>query len=72
MAQIPSTWIAPESSVNSLWKNSWAPTRCRASLKSEHYEAITGADTLALALLELHLNILHITAARCPPNTIDR
>ena len=44
----------------------------RASLKSEHYEAITGGDTLALALLELHLNILHITAVRCPPNTIDR
>jgi hypothetical protein len=44
----------------------------RASLKSEHYEAITGGDTLALALLELHLNILHITAVRCPANTIDR
>jgi hypothetical protein len=44
----------------------------RASLKSEHYETITGADTLALALIELHLNILHITAVRCPPNTIDR
>jgi len=44
----------------------------RASLKSEHYESITGADTLALALVELHLNILHITAVRCPPNTIDR
>jgi hypothetical protein len=44
----------------------------RASLKSEHYESITGADTLMLALLELHLNVLHITAVRCPPNTIDR
>jgi hypothetical protein len=44
----------------------------RASLKSGHYESITGADTLALALVELHLNILHITAVRCPPNTIDR
>jgi hypothetical protein len=44
----------------------------RASLKSDHYESRTGADTLALALLELHLHVLHITAARCPPNTIDR
>ena len=44
----------------------------RASLKSEHYETLTGADTLALALLELHLDVLHITAARCPSNTIDR
>lgn len=31
-----------------------------------------GSDTLALALVELHLHILHITAVRCPPNTIDR
>ncbi|MGI8604727.1 MAG: hypothetical protein ACR2OZ_17290 [Verrucomicrobiales bacterium] len=44
----------------------------KASLKSDHYETITGADTLALALVELHLNILAITAVRCPPNTIDR
>jgi hypothetical protein len=44
----------------------------RASFKSQHYESITGADTLMLSLLELHLNVLHITAVRCPPNTIDR
>jgi hypothetical protein len=44
----------------------------RASLESGHYETITGADTLALALAELHLQVLHITAVRCPPNTIDR
>lgn len=44
----------------------------RASFKTDHYEAITGVDTLALALAELHLHILHITAVRCPPNTIDR
>jgi len=43
-----------------------------ASAKSRHYETITGADTLALALVELHLQILHITAVRCPPNTSDR
>lgn len=44
----------------------------RASLKTDHYETVTGADTLALALVELHLHILHITAVRCPPNTLDR
>jgi hypothetical protein len=44
----------------------------RASLKTQHYESITGVDTLALALVELHLHILHITAVRCPSNTIDR
>ena len=55
--------------VREFWGTNALP---RASLKTEHYEAITGADTLALALLELHLNILHITAVRCPPNTIDR
>ena len=44
----------------------------RASLKSDHYESITGADTLALALVELHLSTLHITAVRAPVNTIDR
>jgi len=55
--------------VEKFWGTNALP---RASLKTEHYEAITGADTLALALLELHLNILHITAVRCPPNTIDR
>jgi hypothetical protein len=44
----------------------------RASLKSDHYESITGADTLVLALVELHLSTLHITAVRAPVNTIDR
>jgi hypothetical protein len=44
----------------------------RASVRSEHYESLTGADTLALALAELHFQVLHITAVRCPLNTIDR
>jgi hypothetical protein len=44
----------------------------KASFKTDHYESITGADTLALALAELHLHVLHITAVRCPPNTLDR
>jgi len=55
--------------VEKFWGTSTLP---RASLKSEHYESITGADTLALALVELHLNILAITAVRSPANTIDR
>jgi len=33
---------------------------------------ISGGDTLALALVELHLHILYITAVRYPPNTVDR
>jgi hypothetical protein len=55
--------------VERFWGTNALP---RASLKTDHYESITGADTLALALLELHLQILHITAVRCPANTIDR
>jgi hypothetical protein len=55
--------------VEKFWGTNALP---RASFKTEHYETITGADTLALALVELHLHILHITAVRCPPNTIDR
>jgi hypothetical protein len=34
--------------------------------------SLDGADSLVLSLLDLHLSILHITAVRCPPNTIDR
>ena len=56
-------------SANRFWQDSPLP---RASMKTGHYETITGADSLALALVELHLSILHITAVRCPPNTIDR
>jgi len=44
----------------------------RASLKTNHYESITGADTLVLALAELHLCTLQITAVRAPVNTLDR
>lgn len=58
-----------EMAVKLYWQDSALP---RASLKSGHYESITGADTLALSLFELHINILHITAARCPVNTLDR
>jgi len=55
--------------VQRFWQNGPLPS---ASFQRSHYETITGADTLALALTELHLQILHITAVRCPSNTIDR
>jgi len=44
----------------------------RASLKTDHYESTTGADTLVLALAELHLSTRTITVVRTPANTIDR
>ena len=64
----------PASGVGPAPQNSAKPPAAlpRASLKTDHYETITGADTLALALVELHLHILHITAVHCPANTIDR
>ncbi len=58
-----------DAAVRTFWEDGSLP---RASSKSQHYESITGGDTLALALVELHLHILGITAVRSPPNTIDR
>jgi hypothetical protein len=55
--------------VQRFWQNGPLPS---ASTQRSHYESISGADTLALALTDLHLQILHITAVRCPPNTADR
>jgi hypothetical protein len=55
--------------LKTFWPGSDLP---KASSKSSHYESITGTDTLALSMIELHLSILHITAVRCPANTIDR
>jgi hypothetical protein len=54
--------------VEMFWQDSPLP---RASLKTDHYETITGADSLALALLEVHaaMNNLDI---EIPANTIDR
>jgi hypothetical protein len=54
--------------VRLFWQDNALP---RASLKTGHYESITGADSLALALLEVHVaaNKLAITL---PSNTIDR
>ena len=55
--------------VQRFWDDNPLP---RSGATLTHYDSATGVDTLALALVELHLNILHITAVRCPPNTIDR
>jgi hypothetical protein len=55
--------------IELFWQGNPLP---RGSSMSHHYESAKGADTLVLALVELHLSILHITAVRCPPNTIDR
>ncbi len=43
----------------------------RASFKTGHYETITGVDSLALALLEVHA-VLHDLKIPIPSNTIDR
>jgi hypothetical protein len=51
-----------------FWQDNPLP---RASLKTGHYETITGADSLALALLEVHA-ITHGLSIPLPSNTIDR
>jgi len=43
----------------------------RASFKTDHYETVTGADSLALALLEVHI-ATHGLQTTVPSNTIDR
>ncbi|GMU20665.1 MAG: hypothetical protein AMXMBFR13_07620 [Phycisphaerae bacterium] len=52
-----------------FWEDKPLP---KASLKTGHYETITGCDSLALALFDLHLTTLHITAVSIPCNTLDR
>ena len=54
--------------VEMFWQDNPLP---RASLKTGHYEAITGADSLALALLEVHA-VTNRLAIELPSNTIDR
>ncbi len=55
--------------VADFWGDSPLP---RASLKSDHYESITGADTLALALEELWVSARNINGVYVPANTLDR
>jgi len=57
-----------ELAVAMFWQDNPLP---RASLHTGHYETITGADSLALALLEIHAAMKGITHA-IPSNTIDR
>jgi hypothetical protein len=54
--------------VELYWQDNPLP---RASLKTGHYEAITGADSLALALLDVHA-LRHKLPIPVPANTIDR
>jgi hypothetical protein len=54
--------------VEVFWQDHPLP---RASMKTGHYETITGADSLALALLEVHA-ASHSLTNRVPSNTIDR
>ncbi len=56
------------SAAEIFWQDNPLP---RASRKTGHYETITGADSLALALLEVHA-AAHGLAIRIPLNTIDR
>jgi hypothetical protein len=54
--------------VEIFWQDNPLP---RASMQTGHYETITGADSLALALLELH-TATHGLTNKIPSNTIDR
>lgn len=54
--------------VELFWQDNPLP---RASFKTGHYESITGADSLALALLDLHATTNGIKIP-VPSNTIDR
>ena len=54
--------------VEIFWQDNPLP---RASKQTGHYEAITGGDSLALALLEVHA-ATHGLMNRIPSNTIDR
>lgn len=54
--------------VEMFWQDSPLP---RASLKTDHYETITGADSLALALLDVHVESNNLDVD-IPDNTIDR
>jgi uncharacterized protein YyaL (SSP411 family) len=54
--------------VEMFWQDNPLP---RASFKTDHYETITGADSLALALLEAHVAARGLSV-NVPSNTIDR
>jgi hypothetical protein len=60
--------IFAQMAVDLFWQDNPLP---RASLKTGHYETITGCDSLALALLEVHAAQKGLTV-QIPANTIDR
>ena len=57
-----------QTAVEIFWQDKPLP---RASKHTGHYETITGADSLALALLDVHAATHNLTI-RIPSNTIDR
>ena len=54
--------------VDVFWQDNPLP---RASMQTGHYETITGCDSLALALLDVHAASYGLKT-RIPSNTIDR
>jgi uncharacterized protein YyaL (SSP411 family) len=54
--------------IDNFWQDNPLP---KASFKTGHYETITGADSLALALLEVHA-VTNNLKVDIPSNTIDR
>jgi DUF1680 family protein len=54
--------------VHMFWQDNPLP---KASFKTGHYETISGADSLALALLEVHVASYNLDV-EIPSNTIDR
>jgi hypothetical protein len=54
--------------IDMFWQDNPLP---RASFKTGHYEAITGADSLALSLLDLNV-ALNPSTVKIPSNSIDR
>ena len=55
--------------IKNFWGDSPLP---KASLKTDHYESITGAGTLALALEDLWVSTAHVNGVLVPSNTINR
>jgi hypothetical protein len=54
--------------IDMFWQDHALP---RASLKTGHYETLSGADSLALALLDVHAAANNVKV-EIPSNAIDR
>jgi hypothetical protein len=57
-----------DQAISLFWQDQPLP---RASLQTGHYETITGCDSLALALLEVHVAVAQLPLS-IPSNSIDR